>query len=459
MASLSDEETEYLTPGFDPTSLTVPRLRAIFVSHDIQYPASAKKAQLIQIFNDQLVPRSGRLRAARTRIKRTSRGIADMPSSQEETPAPRTRTPSSKRASKQARILEDEAVEPEETRPALRKSRRSVGPPAVKQEEPEKEYSIRPSVEENPFTDDNPFQSGSSPLVPSEGKRKSVGPKVDRKKSTSGSRKTEMVVPIKQEVETEVSSRRKPAEPRPTRKSRTPTVKAESDDPLDAGEEFTPEEQQALIQEGAARGEVDVLSPSALRRSKQSNSFLKSAPLVVIMTLLAGYAWWWRKEKIEVGYCGIGKQTTAMSNMQVPDWATILQPNCELCPPHAFCYTDMEARCEPDFVMKSHPLSLGGLIPLVPSCEPDGEKVRKVKAVADKAVEELRDRRAKWECGTLMEKDGKGAMALGMDEQSLKAEVSQKRRRGMSGAEFEELWRGALDEIKARDEVTAQLDG
>ena len=460
MASLSDEELEYLTPGFDPASLTMPRLRAIFVSHDIQYPPSAKKAQLIEIFNDKLVPQSGRLRAARTRIKRTSKGIMDMPSSQEESPAPTTRrTPSSKRTSRQARVPDSEAIQPEEDKPVVRKSRRSVGPPIVKQEEPEGPagVSIRPSVEESPFSYDNPFQSGSSPLVSSESKRRSDGPQSERRKSSSKRRRTEAVIPIKQEASTEAPRRRKSAEPR--KKPRASTVKVESEDPLDAGEEFTPEEQQALIQQGAARGEVDILSSGRSRRSKRPSSVPKYAPMIIIITLLAGYAWWWRKEKMEIGYCGIGKASTALSSMQVPDWITILEPQCELCPPHAFCYADMEARCEPDYVLKSHPLSLGGLIPLVPSCEPDGEKVQKIKAVADKAVDELRERRAKWECGKLTEEDGSSATALEIEEASLKSEVSGKRRRGMSGTEFEELWKGALGEIMAREEVTTHVDG
>ena len=456
MATFSDDESEYLVPGFDPNSLTVPKIRNILVSHDIEFPSSSKKAQLVEIFNNQLVPRSGRIRAQRARIKRTSNGITDMPSSQEETPAPRKRTPSSKRTSKQTRMSDGEAIDPEETRPSVRRSRRSVGPTVVKQEEPEEPKSvsirppIRPTIEKSPFSDDNPFQSGSSPIVFSESKRKS-----DTKKSISGRRKTEVPLPVKQEDD-EVPRRRKSAEPK--RNSRLSTPKIEPEDPLDAGEEFTPEEQQALIQEGAARGEVDVLSRHKLRRSKRLSSFPKSAPLIMLMTLLTGYAWWWRKEKIEIGYCGIGKESTALSNMQVPDWVTILEPQCELCPPHATCYVDMEARCDPDFVLKPHPLALGGLVPLLPSCEPDGEKARKVKAVADRAVEELRERRAKWECGELTKSDGKSATALEIEEVSLKAEVSQKRRRGMSASEFEELWKGALGEIMARDEVTGHAD-
>jgi len=73
---------------------------------------------------------------------------------------------------------------------------------------------------------------------------------------------------------------------------------------------------------------------------------------------------------------------------------------------------------------------------LTPTCEPDGEKVRRVKAVADRAVEELRERRAKWECGDLVDEAGIPDVVVEIDEEDLKKEVSKKRRKGMGEAEF-----------------------
>jgi hypothetical protein len=279
------------------------------------------------------------------------------------------------------------------------------------------------------------------------------------RKSGSRRRRTDDHEPIKQEDDMVVPSSSTFEVP-VSRLSRSSKVKAEpeAEDALAPTEEFTPEEQQALIQEGAARGEVDVLRPRR-RKQKSSSSVPKFAPWVVLTTILAGYAGWYRKEKIELGYCGVGKQITAMEEYQVPEWARVLEPQCEPCPPHAVCYGEMIMKCDPDFVLKSHPLSFGGLVPLPPTCEPDGEKVRKVQAVADKAVEVLRERRAKWECGELTEENGKPATAVEIEEPALKAEVSQKRRRGMTDAEFEDLWRGAMGEIIARDEVTSDYSG
>jgi hypothetical protein len=78
-----------------------------------------------------------------------------------------------------------------------------------------------------------------------------------------------------------------------------------------------------------------------------------------------------------------------------------------------------------------------------------------VKAVADKAVEELRERRAKWECGQLKE-DGRDARSLDISETDLKEEVAKKRRKGLSDNEFDELWKGAIGEVIDKDEVVSK---
>ena len=96
---------------------------------------------------------------------------------------------------------------------------------------------------------------------------------------------------------------------------------------------------------------------------------------------------------------------------------------------------------------------------MTPTCEPDGEKVRRVKVVADRAIEELRERRAKFECGELVNEAGVPETTVEIDAEELKKEVSKKRRKGMGEAEFEELWAGAIGEIEGREEVESRVDG
>ena len=502
MASASDNELEYLSPSFEPSSITVPRLRAILVSHDIAYPASAKKQQLIDIFTKELVPRSRRILAARSRTRRTSRGITDMPSSQEGTvngdddgnsslmpppPVPDTQRRRSRRSetrssednvpnlnsgkrtslgrtstSKHPRASDTETdPEAELQRPLVRRTRRSEVTPTVKIEAPE-DTAPRPPLVESAFSHDNPFQSGSSPLTPSESRRRSRGASNDRRKSSSRRRRAEgpntteskvkhgngVVVPSVKTFELPAAKLKKITK-----------TEEDLDDGVEFGEDFTPEEQLELVRERAANGEIDILQPRKKKPLPKSRGVSKSAPWVVLTTLLAGYATWWRREKLEVGYCGIGRSSTSLSSVQIPDWATLLQPSCEPCPQHAYCYANMETRCEQAFLLQPHPLSLGGLVPLPPTCEPDGEKARKVKAVADRAIDELRERRAKWECGNLVDEKGKDVPIVEIDEEILKKEVGKKRRRGMSETEFEELWKGALGEIIGREEVLSDSEG
>ncbi|KAI4101187.1 MAG: hypothetical protein L6R37_005037 [Teloschistes peruensis] len=496
MAVDSDDEMEYLSPSFDPSTLTVPRLRSTLLAHDIPYPPTAKKPQLVELFNEELKPRSRKILVARARVRRTSRGITDMPSSQEGTvddededgrtesmppppvpnisrrkPRKSSRQPSEDPAANQTsnataqkssikhpRPSDTEASETEIKRPAARKTRRSEVVPVARADEAE-EKPVRPTLEKSPFSDENPFQSGSSPLAPSDGRRRTAGVSADRRKSTSRRRKTEgissgakdqapqqdgVVVPSSKTFDISVT------------RSNQAREQDEPESEVEAGEEFTPTEQLELVKDRAANGGHDLLPARKRTRSRNSSggTIPRSAPWMVIIALFSGYALWYSREQTEIGYCGVGRPSTnSIAGLQIPEWANALQPECKPCPQHAYCYEDMDARCEADFVLVQHPLSLGGMLPLPPTCEPDGEKARKVKMVADRAIEELRERNAGSECGTLTDEQGKIVQTPEINEQDLKKQVAAKRRKGMSDYEFEDLWKGALGEIVGREEI------
>ncbi|KAE8442685.1 hypothetical protein EG329_002930 [Mollisiaceae sp. DMI_Dod_QoI] len=501
---MSDTDSlDYLQTGFDPSSLTVPRLRSILVSHDIEYPSGAKKPQLVQIFTDKVLPQSRKILSARARAKRTSRGITDAdsqdstvgadedmmpppptpraragrkPSSRikaEESesdipvtrsPTKRTRTPSSKHP----RASDTETgTDPEAIHRSGRKARRSEAPVPIAPAPAAKKHDMVDdgagvSRRESAFTYDNPFQSGSSPppgLSSGERKRKSLGSSASRERA---------------ERKSMSSTRRSASRPQAEDGIHPPTsatfqipvsalngMKDVDENGVEASEEFTPEAQLELVRERAVNGE-NAVGPLRPKR-KQTRSISKKGPLsVALLALLGGYAAWYRQEKVAVGYCGVGREATQVvpAGVEVPDWVRILaEPQCEPCPQHAYCSENLETHCEADYVLKPHTLSLGGLVPLPPSCEPDGEKVRRVKAVADRAVEELRERRAKFECGELTNEAGLPEQTVEIDAEELKKEVSKKRRKGMGEAEFEELWAGAIGEIKGRDEVVSVADG
>jgi hypothetical protein len=493
---MSDYEgLEYLEPGFQPASLTIPRLRSIFVTHDIAYPATAKKADLIQIFEDEIRPRAKKIVFARARARRTSKGITDAesqdstvaeesvqeedmpppptprttrrmrsnePELQQELPRRRTRSPTKKLVLANSRPSKnsdtDTSADPDAGQRTLRRTRKSEAPNPVapvrkiKSEEPDDAVGGS-KRRESAFTYDNPFQSGSSPLSESRStsgdrRRKSLGTTTSARKSTS-------------------TTRRKTDGPGPSTSttfqipvSELESLKHVDENGVEASEEFTPEEQLEISQEVAAKG-VTALGP---RRNKpQQRRFNKSGPLwLVFVTLLGGYATWYRKEKFAVGYCGVGQDSVQVfpANVEVPDWVKVLaEPQCEPCPQHAYCSEKLGTECEADFLLKPHPLSFGWIVPIPPTCEADGEKVRKVKAVADKAVEELRERRAKFECGDLTAEAGLPRPTAEIDAEDLKNEVGKKRSKKMGTAEFEDLWATAIGEIVGREEVVDTVDG
>ncbi|EHL03653.1 putative Inner nuclear membrane protein HEH2 [Glarea lozoyensis 74030] len=498
---MSDYEgLEYLEPGFEPASLTVPRLRSIFVTHDITYPANAKKAQLLQIFEDEVKPKAKKILSVRARARRTSRGITDAESQdstvteenleeeampppptprttrrkpsrlrseevelEPELPRARTRSPTKKLApakTRQTRTSDtNTSADPDAEQRTVRRVRKSEAPGAVvpvhkiKLEDSDDAPTVS-KRRESAFTYDNPFQSGSSPLSESrstsgERRRKSVGTAISTRKSTS-------------------STRRKTDGPVPSTSaafqipiSELESLKHVDENGVVASEEFTPEEQLEISQELAVKG-VDALGPRRVK-PQQRRAFNMSGPIwLAIVVLLGGYATWYSQEKFAVGYCGVGRDAVQVlpANVEVPDWLQVLvEPQCEPCPRHAQCFEKLKTECEGDYLLKQHPLALGGRIPIAPTCEPDGEKARKVKAVADKAVEELRERRAKFECGDLTTEAGLAKPTVKIDAEELKTEVSKKRSKKMGKAEFEELWAGAIGEIEGREEVTKTDDG
>jgi hypothetical protein len=540
---MSDDELSYLQPGFDLSTLTVPRLRAILVSHDIPYPSSAKKPQLIQLLTDEVLPRSRKLLSARARTKRTSKGITDVPSSQESStiagddddgelmpppPPPKTprgrkskatlaaeaeaaaaaaaedepsassvttreaRTPGGRKSTAKHPRASDTETEADKPPPSARKTRKSTPGPvpvpnhsSIKIDEPDQRVK-RESLEHaaSPFSDDNPFQSGSSPASESRRvsstsrTRKSLGaPSTDKRTATSHRRQT-----TSPRQQARVDGYDVPS--RATFEFPVPRIKPETieQDEIPTTEEFTPEERLEMARDRAAKGysaseSLPSRSTALVRRKKKPASTLtRLGPASVLITVLGALAAWYRKEKIEIGFCGVGKPSWSLAdNTQIPEWVTEkFQPACEPCPQHAYCYPGMEVSCEANYVLQPHPLSLGGIVPLPPTCQPDGEKVKKIKAVADRAVEELRERRAVYECGDGVKGSTAGSPAtsaevrsvvksgqakLEIAEEDLKKEVGKQRRKGMTAEEFEELWQGALGDITERDEIDVVRDG
>ncbi|KAJ2903818.1 hypothetical protein MKZ38_009293 [Zalerion maritima] len=488
---MSDSDVPgYLRDDFQTSHATVPQLRSHLVAHDISFPSNAKKPALVEIFNQRLVPQRAKIRARRDTARRTSRGIVDAGSSQDSTTYPdfgddvpdlkpprstttrRTRSPrkssrikseepdhyypppspskrstraSSRQASHPPPIHHPEPELPiDDGLRSVRKIRRRS--PEIKQEEPEDNPLRRISGGgESNFSEENPFQSGSSPAPAprSASRRKAGGTDTIRIKSNTSRRRSDYPQQIPSIEQDDYHY-----------DEHAPVTPISDFADVEPGEEFTPDAQLELEQEQASKGESAIVRKQPQPKKKGMRF---ATPLWVLFTaIVSACALWYRQEKIAVGYCGLGRDATQIlpPDYPVPEWAAaVLEPQCEACPAHAYCYEDFVAKCESDYILTPHPLGFSGLVPLPPTCEPDGEKVRRVKAVADKAIEELRDRRAKYECGELVNEQGEQVETPAIDEKELKETISKKRGKRMNNREFDELWEVAIGEITDRDEV------
>lgn len=524
---MSDSEVDYLQPGFDPKSLTMPRLRSILVAHNVSYPASAKKAQLIEIFNENVLPQARKILAQRAKAKRSSKGIVDADAGQtlqnpfddHETLAPppstrarrsasprkasarikseepeyeamppptRSRSPTKRqpRASSRQPQVSDTDTGPEvEANTASKRSRKVLEPvpqpvaqpvPPLKKEDSEGFFRRASGA----FSNENPFQSTASPLMrtPSN-RRRTANLEEPRSVSTASARRRQLedvnnyedeTSHLAHKIQTPVAQIIRGKTPDPTPPHLTPEPEPYA---VEAGEEFMPDEEMEFSGDESAPGEMAV-EPVA-RAPRNSGTSWGSPLLVMMVTLLSIYAGWFRQEKMAVGYCGLGRTAGSLPReIPVPEWAQsvlpaevtvpqsvleVLEPDCEPCPSHAYCFDDFSVQCESDYILKPHPLSLGGLVPLPPTCEPDGEKARRVQAVANKAVEELRERNANYECGEPVDEQGTKSESPAIEEQELKEIINQKRSKKMNNQEFEDLWGASIGEIKGRDEVKVEV--
>lgn len=471
LRAVTMDEQAYLDPDFDPSSFTVPQLRSVLVAHSVHYPSSAKKKELIDLFNDNVVPQAKKLRAASARVKRTSRGIVDVPSSQDagyddELPPPpstgrrsggrttRARTeeaqevvPTSRAtrhstappeatprraSSKHARTVEKEDVEPEPEpkRPASRKSRQSAVTPVVKAEE----------EDTSNFSSENVFQGASSPIEQTERRRTTTSAVKDaeRRRSKEVRRRTDEVKPARQQMDGAVV---------PTRKTFEMPLSALKKQEVEVSEEFTPEETQELVR-AQQMGELVPVQPRARRTTSKT---ARNGVSAVMLAILGGVAALWGQEKFQVGYCDVGQPSREIAGVEVPEWADVLRPDCEICPPHAVCNERLATTCEPGFVLTQHPLSFNGILPIPPTCEPDSARAKRINSAKESVVAVLRKQNAQYECGS--------AETPQIREEELKTAFKTKTRKKMSNEDFEALWNSAIGEVRAADEISVGVDG
>ena len=214
-----DEEPAYLQPDFDPNSLKVPELRNLLLEYDVDYPSTAKKAVLVDLFSEHIAPRAQRIAQQRSRVRASSKGIVSVDragnvpvvgprrgssrvrrksvadtdsdagggsdilesitmSPVKKTPARRTASPSKRSVpGRHSRVGTEDAGEPETPR-TVRKTRRSSAKPVelvpVTPAPPQRLQTQEPDdSEKSPFSMENVFQKSTPvPSASTENRRK-----------------------------------------------------------------------------------------------------------------------------------------------------------------------------------------------------------------------------------------------------------------------------------------------
>nr|XP_019005557.1 uncharacterized protein I203_02413 [Kwoniella mangroviensis CBS 8507]OCF69018.1 hypothetical protein I203_02413 [Kwoniella mangroviensis CBS 8507] len=206
----------YLAEGFDPTSLKVAQLRSILLSYGHGYPSSAKKADLVQAFEQNVLSQAPALRAAASKkIKPSNKGIITVSENGDEAPAvpakrPRARSrrtttidpeveeptiaaaePPAKKPRASARSRKSVSIEPElkKTTTTQRRSRKAAVP--IQEEDADDGVEAEVEDEATPvseFLNQAPKSTGGRNSLPAPSSTPSLlTPAADRRRSAVGS--------------------------------------------------------------------------------------------------------------------------------------------------------------------------------------------------------------------------------------------------------------------------------
>ena len=70
-------DRDHLQPEFDPYSVPMAALRGILIEHNVPFSGTAKKGDLVQLYEERVRPGAARELASRERVRASSRGIED----------------------------------------------------------------------------------------------------------------------------------------------------------------------------------------------------------------------------------------------------------------------------------------------------------------------------------------------------------------------------------------------
>ncbi|KAG0284290.1 inner nuclear membrane protein enriched at telomere/subtelomere region [Linnemannia gamsii] len=475
----------YLQAGFDPMTIKMDSIREILIHHKVKPPTGeVRKQDLVDLFELHIRPRADELRKPYERANpkqgtittKTSQLHQQQPKS---TSQPLSQLPSSKSTASTATVVPPTR---QEKSTALSSSTSSISSSSSKKREPRSSVNTKPiyTDDENEksegskiqreivsanFSDENPFQSGSE----SERRRRSKS---------------------RESLASAGSSRNSSNVRKPRRKSRdgesyldrdhvfkVPAQPAFSKADFDTG----PFHNSPLFAK-TKRMSIPALPPPPPRiiqfesaantygaRPKRSRD--KEGPNLgplksIIFLALLSYGLWYRQTRIDIGFCTPSTFIpTPCSNKHFTTKQLLvkwLYPTCIACPDHANCNSpSSDPVCPPEYILRSHPLSFGNLLPLTPSCVLHKAQEYQSLQVADAAENILHKRAGQEECrgSTRPQPSAELFARQRFSTSELRKEIESLKDASISQEEFNQYWTLALNELYRRSSTIVLEQG
>lgn len=417
------EPQEYLQPDFDPAKVTVPTLRSILLDQNVKYPSSAKKADLVELFDQEIKPKREVLLSKYVSPIASTEGIIFMDEDQLKTR--KTSRKTSRKVSKTRKTSK--------SRKSSRKTSKALDASKALEETP-------PPT--SPFSEKNVFQKSPDQLIPQ--KRSSPGSSKKLKKRTRV--KSEQVgsgsdsgTPTPKKTNDEIYVATPTGLKSPTKSaeildhynksvnggkikkrkvsysSDEETVHGSDDEvvykrvsvdkePVDYSSD-TDVEDAAKLKENIIQTEVIELEETSVAKEVSLDLLNLLARTLVLLGVLAfGLTFYaYRTIKLDAGYCGqpsvdfdlwSAVPTSLQSELIHPYvshlesfYVSNLPHDCTPCPDHGTC--DGELVCDDHYKKTLPAKALLGLIPLEATCEFDTYEAARLQALTEYTIQLL----------------------------------------------------------------------
>lgn len=445
---------DYLNEDFDPTTLTIPQLRRIFIFHDIEYMVAGKKQDLLATFRKEIIPRRDTLRQEFVDVIPEGNDIVDVQMKGVKQDVQIEDGPQYD----SDEILDDD-IESDTSGPSSSSSPNR----AVTDDTRSNKRSLNESESESPprkklvkgnsFTPDNVIETSNEKVDQELDQEYLTFDQANEEKYINGNEaqldlkenretlRTTFVSEAKRIVTVDATeplvfgSSTKQSEvnttPKPGRfplKSPVKTPTANRDEIL-AEENMSP----SLIHCSTPIDSLDLgnLSNSSnidqqdydhsesttedakQKRNSEGPSFITSMIIKLSVTaFVLGVILlqrWYITEQFEQGYCGLKVREFPVPEYDSPvHWQDYFQreyilgkkqelanwarPDCIECPQNSICFDGFKSLCNEGFIKVQSPWSIGGFLPIAPECRKDTKRDDDLKKLKRKSLEILRNR-------------------------------------------------------------------